>query len=343
MLSFTTQVLPLPYPRKDFTGKTILITGANTGIGLEDARHLVRLNANKVILGCRDLETGKIAKRNIESTNHVAATNDVPTVEVWQVDLGSFDSVRYFCHRATTLDRLDVVVENAGTLGISFKVAEGYERITTVNVISTWLMALLLLPILRTTKVKYYGNSSTSDSESQGEAVPHLVVVGSNAHFYTAFDGRDKPSIFEHYRTDSDMFHRHANTKLISLFFAREVASRMLERKKNGKPEIVLNIVEPSSCKTQLLREKGSWPWAYNAFVTVGFGLIGRTPEMGARTYISAAQAGWKSHGIYLEDCKLSTPHEFVESAEGARLQKRIYGELVEILEKISLGISQNI
>lgn len=333
-------MLPLPYPKEDFTGKTVLITGANTGIGLEAARHFVRLNASKVILGCRDVEKGNAAKRDIESTNHVDATSNPGRVEMWQVDLASFDSVKNFCQRAAKLDRLDIVVENAGILGMTYTVAEGYERITTVNVISTWLMALLLLPVLRATKEKFH----TGSAESRGDSnVPHLVIVGSNAHFYTVFDGRDKPSIMEHYRGDSDMFHRYANTKLISLFFAREVAARMLERKGRGKPEVVLNVVEPGSCKTQLLREKEAWPWAYKAFVTVGFGLVGRTAEMGARTYIWAAAAGWKSHGLYLEDCKLSTPHEFVESAEGAKLQKKIYGELVEILEKISPGVTENI
>ncbi|KAI1381217.1 putative short-chain dehydrogenase [Hypoxylon crocopeplum] len=338
--SFTTQVLPLPYPKEDFTGKTVLITGANTGIGLEAARHFVRLNASKVILGCRDVEKGNVAKRDIEATNHVDATKDPGRVEMWQVDLASFDSVKTFCRRAAELDRLDIVVENAGVLGMTHHVAEGYERITTVNVISTWLMALLLLPVLRATKEEFYAGSP---DESQGNNVPHLVIVGSNAHFYTVFDGRDEPNIMEHYRGDSDMFHRYANAKLISLFFAREVAARMLEKKKHGKSEVVLNIVEPGSCKTQLLREKETWPWAYKAFVTVGFGLVGRTAEMGSRTYISAATAGWKSHGLYLEDCKLSTPHEFVESAEGAKLQKKIYGELVEILEKISPGVTENI
>lgn len=333
-------MLPLPYPKEDFTGKTVLITGANTGLGLEAARHFVRLNARKVILGCRDVEKGNAAKRDIEATNHVDGIKDPARVEMWQVDLASFDSVKAFCERAAKLERLDIVIENAGILGMTYAEAEGYERITTVNVISTWLMALLLLPVLRATKDKFYAGSSP---ESQDSDVPHLVIVGSNAHFYTIFDGRDAPSIMEHYRGDSDMFHRYANTKLISLFFAREVATQILERKSRGKSEVVLNVVEPGSCKTQLLREKESWPWAYKAFVTVGFGLVGRTAEMGSRTYVAAASAGWKSHGLYLEDCKLSTPHEFVESAEGAKLQKKIYGELIEVLEKISPGVTENI
>ncbi|RYP79126.1 hypothetical protein DL771_000104 [Monosporascus sp. 5C6A] len=340
--SFTTQVFPLPYPKQDFTGQTVLITGANTGIGLEAARHFVRLNSKKVILGCRDVEKGQVAKSDIEFTQHIDTPFDPDRIEVWQVDLESFDSVKAFCRRAAALDRLDIVVENAGLLSMVYKVAEGYERSTTVNVISTWLMALLLLPVLRATKEKFYGRSSESASESGSSHLPHLVVVGSNAHFYTSFEGRNEPSIFEHFRYGTDMFNRYANTKLMSLFVGREVAAQMLQSKNKGKSQVVLNIVEPGSCQTQLLREK-SWPWYYEAITRIGFGIIGRTPEMGARTYISAATAGWKSHGIYLEDCQLSTPHEFVDSKEGRRIQKKIYQELMEILENIEPGISNNI
>lgn len=62
-----------------------------------------------------------------------------------------------------------------------------------------------------------------------------------------------------------------------------------------------------------------------------------------ARTYLSAAAAGWESHGVCLEDCKLSTPHEYVDSEEGGWIQKKVFVELMEILERIKPGISENI
>ncbi|KAG8162060.1 hypothetical protein KVR01_007825 [Diaporthe batatas] len=313
-----------------FTGKTVLITGANTGLGLEAARHFVRLNASKVILGCRDLEKGNAAKQDIESGQHLDDTSDM--VEVWQVQLDSFDSVRSFCRRASTLERLDVVILNAGLLSHLYHTAEGYEWLTTVNVISTWLMALLLLPVMRTTRTKYY----TGDTDQ----APHLVTVGSNAHFYTKFDERNAPSIFEAFRGGNNMFNRYADTKLMSLFVAREVAARMSDTKE--KPRVVLNIVEPGYCQSQLLREK-AWPWYFKALMTVGLATVARTSEQGARTYIHAAAAGWESHGVYLEDCNLSTPHEFVDSEEGVRIQKKVYAELIEILERIEPGISENV
>lgn len=98
-------------------------------------------------------------------------------IEVWPLDLASFESVREFCKRADRLDRLDVVVENASVAMVSPQgtLAEGYERTITVNVISTFLMALLLLPTLRKTASKF-------------NIQPRLVVVSSDAHFMVSLN-----------------------------------------------------------------------------------------------------------------------------------------------------------
>jgi retinol dehydrogenase 12 len=142
----------------------VIVTGANCGLGLEAARHFVRLNASKVILGCRSVQKGEIAKTEIEKT-----TCRQGVVEVWQVDLTSFASVREFCARAQALDRLDFIIENAGIATGKFEQYEGFESTITVNVISTFLMALMLLPKLRESAVKF-------------NIMPRLTIVSSDAH-----------------------------------------------------------------------------------------------------------------------------------------------------------------
>lgn len=144
------------------------MTGANVGLGLEAARHFVRLNAAKVILACRSSERGEEAKADIERSTR--RRGDV--VEVWPVDLANFDSVRAFCRRADQLERLDAVVENASVAMVAPEgtLAEGYERTITVNVISTFLIALMLLPTLRRTAAKF-------------NTLPRLTIVSSDAHF----------------------------------------------------------------------------------------------------------------------------------------------------------------
>lgn len=140
------------------------MTGANVGLGFEAARHFVRLNAAQVILACRDVEKGTAAKLNIE-----ISTKSVTLIEVWEVDLASFSSVMEFCARAQSLPRLDVLVANAGIATRIFTLLEGFESTITVNVISTFLMALLLLDKLRETAMKY-------------DKTPHLTIVTSDAH-----------------------------------------------------------------------------------------------------------------------------------------------------------------
>ncbi|KAE9969809.1 hypothetical protein BLS_005214 [Venturia inaequalis] len=81
----------LPYPDGDFTGQTIIIT------------------ARLVILACRNEAKGWSAKATIEKT-----TGRTGVVEVWPLDLASFDSVKEFCKRIEDIDRVDIFIANAG-------------------------------------------------------------------------------------------------------------------------------------------------------------------------------------------------------------------------------------
>ena len=96
-------------PTTDCTGKTIIVTGANTGLGKEATRHYVRLNAQKVIMACRSHERGEAARKEIE-----ASTRRTGVMEVWQLDMADYGSVKAFAQRASTLARIDTLLENAG-------------------------------------------------------------------------------------------------------------------------------------------------------------------------------------------------------------------------------------
>lgn len=123
------------------------------------------MNASKVILGCRSLEKGELAKNDIETT-----TGRKGVVEVWHVDLNSYDSVKAFCAQARDLERLDVVVENAGIAIPTHVEVEGMESTIQTNVIATFLMALLFLPILQANATRH-------------SITPHLVIVASETHY----------------------------------------------------------------------------------------------------------------------------------------------------------------
>jgi retinol dehydrogenase 12 len=102
---------------------------------------------------------------------------------VWPLDLSSSASVKAFAKRAEELERVDVLVENAALKVASWEVAEGNEASLQVNVINTFLIALLMLPKMRETARKF-------------RSTPHLEIVSSDAHFMTRFPKRSEDDIY---------------------------------------------------------------------------------------------------------------------------------------------------
>lgn len=64
---------------------------------------------------------------------------------------------------------------------------------------------------------------------------------------------------------------------------------------------------------------------------------------MGSRTLLAAAFGGRETHGKHMDNCKVNNPSPFVMSEEGARVQKKVYAELMDILESIQPGISSHV
>lgn len=170
----------IPRPTQTFQDKIIIVTGANTGLGLEAAKHFLRLNASKVILACRDVAKGEAAKHAIETFS--ACPPGV--LEVWQLDLASYASVKQFASKASKLPRLDVLLENEGLATGEFRWAGNNESQITVNVVSTFLLRLLLLPKLEAT-ARDFG------------VIAHLTVVFSSLHNEAIFGERNSKSIFD--------------------------------------------------------------------------------------------------------------------------------------------------
>ncbi|KAK0934131.1 hypothetical protein LTR29_014319 [Friedmanniomyces endolithicus] len=315
---FYTQLFITPSaPSTSCTGKTIIVTGANTGLGKEAARKFVQLGAEKVILGCRNAGKGEAAKREIE-----ASEGREGVVEVWELDLGDYGSVGRFVERAKGLRRLDVVVENAGINTNKFVEVGGNESTITVNVVSTFLLALLILPKLQET------------AKLQG-TTPNLTIVSSEVHFFTAFPERKDPSIFPALNDPSKarMMDRYNVSKLLEVFACREIA----RLHPVSDMRVTLNFLNPGLCHSELQRDVPS----YLRPLVNTFMLLARTTEVGARTLVHAALAGPETHGKYLSDNRVRGCANLVEGPEGAEVQRRVWGELGGILEGIRPGITK--
>ncbi|TAQ87735.1 hypothetical protein B7494_g3969 [Chlorociboria aeruginascens] len=151
--------LPIFTTTETCSSKIYIVTGANKGLGFEAAKHLVALGAANVTLGVRNVTTGEAATRASKIT------------EVWALNLSSYNSVKASAKKAIAeLDYIDALLENAGVVIFEKVLAKGHLESITVNVLSTFLLAVLLLSKMR--------------QDAQRFAIqPHLVVVASRLGF----------------------------------------------------------------------------------------------------------------------------------------------------------------
>lgn len=314
---FTSQLLTkLPVPTEKFTSKTVIVTGSNTGIGLEAARYFVSLGADKVILAVRDIAKGQTARESIRQSTNCA--EDV--VEVWELDLLSYESVERFARRAEQdLDRLDVLVANAGVYFTQFTTiplvpgsqgdhsgGESDEATIVVNVISHILLALLLLPKMRRSAV----------ATGSGKGV--ITFTGSFTHYMTEFeerkvglrgDGRILDVLADEKR--ARMGERYYISKLIQLLTIREFANQLdksraaagaRSEESDRNARIITSAVNPGFVATDILRNRG--PVAQLGLAILRK-LMARTTEEGARTVVHGAVGDDETHGEYLDDCRV--------------------------------------
>ena len=129
----------------DQSSRTFLVTGANTGIGYEAARVLARRGA-RVLLGCRSEERAGAAMATIRAESPEA---DLEFLPLDQADLGS---VRAAAEQAAGEPRLDVLINNAGIMGVPRTLTkDGFESHFGINHLGTFALTALLLPKLQDT------------------------------------------------------------------------------------------------------------------------------------------------------------------------------------------------
>jgi NAD(P)-dependent dehydrogenase (short-subunit alcohol dehydrogenase family) len=266
----------------DLTGKTVLVTGANVGLGFEAVRHFLRLKPHLLIMGVRSVTKGEAAAAVLRE-EFVNAR-----IEVWELDMESYRSVQAFAARAELeLDRLDVAVLNAGLAKLAFeRVEEGarHEITMQVNYLSTALLSLLLLPILRPT------TSSTKPGRltivNSGASLP--LNLDEPAEGARLLDSFDRPETF-------DAFGQYGLSKLLIMMFVAKLAQTI------NPDEVILNSTDPGATKgTAFFRDVNSR--IMNIAIGAFMGLIGRQISDAARIYVhSSLVLGHESHGSWTD------------------------------------------
>lgn len=250
--------------RPPMDGRTCVITGASSGIGLAASVALARLGAT-VVLACRDRGRGESALAKVAA----AAAGQPPRLEL--ADLSSLTQVRDLAARLAALPRLDVLVNNAGlVVARRTLTADGYEHTMAVNHLAPFLLTGLLLPRLT------------------ASAPARIVTVSSIAHRSAVLD------------LDDLMLQRrylamlaYANSKLANVLFTRELARRL------AGTGVTANCLHPGTVRTRFGGTGAAW---LRLGLAVGGGLL-RTPQSGARTVVylaSSPEVAGQTGGYYV-------------------------------------------
>ena len=240
----------------------MVVTGANTGLGLETAVGLAASGAH-VVLTSRDPERGAAALAEVRrrtGSEHA---------EVLPLDLASFESISAFArHLLDAHDRLDVLVANAGIApaGRRWETTEGFEATFGINHLGHFLLTSLLV-------------------ERLVASAPARVVVVSSGAYAFAEDGLCFHDL--HHREDFHSFGVYAESKLANLLFAQELARRL------EATGVTVNALNPGYIATGLgtirpedLERAEQRPQAGPGGVAPGDPL---PPDVGARTSILLA------------------------------------------------------
>ncbi|CAI6100754.1 unnamed protein product [Clonostachys chloroleuca] len=316
------QKLPVPVNEKTCSGKVYIVTGSNTGLGLETARHLVHASAARVILAVRNVAAGEKAKVDIEKSSPAKGV-----IDVWPLDLASFSSIHTFAQKVAELDRLDCLISNAGVMVDKWATVEGLETTVTVNVVSTMLLGALVMPVLARSGRMY---------SEEGDK-PRLVFVVSTLGFQSKkeLDKSVNGVVFEGLNDSkrADMDKRYAVTKLVEMFAVRQFAS-LYPVTETG---VIVNMTAPGLCSTGLGHDARPFT---RIWVNTARAMMARTAEEGSRAILFGAVANEESHGKLLAGCKIKDywVPDWVTNKDGQQLQEKIWAELAGRLEETSPG-----
>jgi len=253
-------------------GKTVIITGANTGIGKETALDLAKRGA-RVLLACRDVSKASTAKDDIVRLSGNA------NVEIRHLDLASLSSVRKFATGILESEsRLDVLINNAGCAGYAKRelTEDGLEYQMQANYFGHFLLTSLLLGLLK-------------------KSAPSRVInVSSIAHVWA------KELDFNNLNSEKsyDPSNIYNTSKLCQVLSTRHLAPLVIN---SG---VTVNCLHPGCVETGIFQRAPLW-LVIPAYIFVK--LIFKDWKEGAQTsiHLAVSNEGSRTTGQYFSDCKV--------------------------------------
>lgn len=274
---------------KPLVGKTVLITGADGGIGRATTRGLADKGATTV-MACIDLEEAKPVYEEIRKET------GSKTIEVMQLDLGSLQSVHQ-CARDFSRQhpQLHVLINNAGTYNHTRQeTTEGFEKTIGINYLGPFLLTSLLLPVIGKTPAA------------------RIINLSSNAHF----QGRVDLSDLHFEKRSYHGFKAYAASKAAIVLFTRELAERLKDA------DVTVNALHPGHVATNIWN---IWPgtWYQKLFFTIVKRVMTSPEDAALNTmYLAGASEVQSITGTYFDGKKARDPSSHCRDVA---LQKQLW------------------
>ncbi|CAL5875116.1 uncharacterized protein PFLUO_LOCUS9420 [Penicillium psychrofluorescens] len=243
------------------------------------------------------------------------------TIDVWPLDMASYDSIQAFTARAEKeLVRLDIAILNAGLARGVFKTvpSTGHEETMQVNYLSTMLLAILLLPLLK--------NKSPVGSPGR------LTIVTSMLSLTAKFANKNEIPLLKSFDDEKifDRFDMYPTSKFLGQFFIWKLTDSV------SADDVVMNLVEPGFVKgTELQRDV---PFAVRVVLDLFKAATARSVKTGVSTYLDAAIAQESSHGSVLMNWEIIPYPSLLYTEDGKKIMERLWKETLEELSFVDVN-----
>ena len=294
-----------PYVKE---GRTAIVTGGSSGIGLVSVETLALAGMN-VVLCARDVEAGEKAIEKMKMTN-----GNRKKVRVQKLDLADFSSIQAAAQEIVEKEgSIDVILNNAGVMATPqrMETAQGFELQLGTNHIGHHMLTRLLLP-----NVNKGGR---------------IVTVASTAHSFGSLDVEDLNYSKDRIYTP---WGAYGQSKLANILFAKGLDDRL----KGTNKEIVSVSLHPGVIRTNLWRFS---PKIFQPFTAL---IADKSIEQGAATsiYCSIADSSAFVGGDYVVDCKVGTPNQSGQDLDG-KLRNSLWDETEKLIRDAGVELPSNL
>lgn len=295
---------------KSMIGKTVIVTGSNTGIGKETALDLLDKGA-KVIFACRSEE------RTLAVINQIQDPIQKENAFFMKLDLSNFDSIKKFITQfEAAFGKFDVLVNNAGGIFDAYELNESIESSIMTNHIGPAYLTILLLPMLNQEGLIINVSSGAYEMISQEKLEQYLI----NTNFSQA-------------ENFSNPFMNYAFTKLCNVLFALKLD--YFARKNNLKYKSA--SLDPGAVKTDAQnKSKTTLFKIFFTLLTPFVYLFFKDAKMGAQTTLHIIYSDYNklNSGAYFDSCAEKNKSQVAENSTNVNKVMKYTYDLIRTSSK---------